>query len=107
GDPRAPARGASPSPGGPDAPAVLDFSSFGAIEMARITLIEVDAHGRSRRVEVFAGDRLRAAVVRLYERYAELLPAGPARERAAATARSAAPLVGPFDPDRHATAYAL
>ena len=37
------------------------------------------------RSEVFAADQLGAAVARLYERYAELLPEGPARERAAAT----------------------
>ena len=55
-----------------------------------IVLIEVDAHGRRRRAEFFAADRLGDAVARLYERYAELLPDGPARARAAATARSVA-----------------
>ena len=38
--------------------------------------------------------------MRLYERYAELLPDGPARIRAAATVRSIAGWVGPFDLDR-------
>src|SRR5262249_18720845 len=73
----------------------------GAHEILVINLIEVDAQGRRRRVEVFATDRLGDAVVRLYERYAELLPDGPERARAAATARSVAalPLVGPHDVD--------
>src|SRR5439155_671414 len=65
-------------------------------------LIEVEAQGRWRWAEIFAADRLGDAVVRLYERYADLLPDGPARDRAAATARSVAalPLVGAHDLDR-------
>src|SRR5262249_41615747 len=64
-----------------------------------IALIEVDANGRRRRSEHFAVDRLGDAVARLYARYAELLPDGPERARAAATARSsAAVLGGAFDP---------
>src|SRR5439155_15694505 len=47
----------------------------------------------------FAADRLGDAVARLYERDADLLPDGPARERAAATARSAAIGLGPVDLD--------
>src|SRR5262249_17390402 len=47
------------------------------------------------------------AVARLYERYAELLPDGPERARAAATARSVAVLPTPdrwaFAPDAEAT----
>jgi hypothetical protein len=42
----------------------------------------------------------------LYARHAELLPDGPARVRAAATARSIATLVGPIEPERYATAIA-
>jgi len=93
-------------PAGPDATAGLDFSDFGANEMAYFTLIDVDAHGLMQRGEFFAADRLGDGVRRLYERYAELLPAGPARERAAATARSVAPLLCSFDLDRWATAIA-
>src|SRR5262249_43332456 len=79
----------------------------GAYEKTQIVLVEVDPQGRNRRREVFATGQLGHAVVRLYERYAELLPDGPARARAAATARAAAALmVGPYDPDRHATACA-
>jgi class 3 adenylate cyclase len=78
----------------------------GAYEREEILLIEVDAQGQRQRSEVFAADRLIDAIVRLYGRYADLLPAGPARERAAATARSLAALLGPFDPERYATAYA-
>src|SRR5207253_313187 len=51
-------------------------------------------------------DHLGDAVARLYERYAELLPDGPARARAAATARSVAMLSGPPDPDRYAEIFA-
>src|SRR5262249_39332764 len=43
---------------------------------------------------------------RLYERYADLLPDGPERARAAATARSVAVVMGPIDPDCFATAFA-
>ena len=78
----------------------------GAYESEQIVLIEVDAQGRRRRAEVFAADRLGDAVARLYERYAELLPDGPERTRAAATARSVAAMLGPFDLDRYATAFA-
>jgi hypothetical protein len=78
----------------------------GAYEQERIHVTEVDAQGRRRREEFFAPDRLGDAVVRLYERYAELLPDGPARIRAAATARSASTMLGPFDLDRWATAIA-
>src|SRR5207247_1709862 len=65
-------------------------------------------HGRRQRSEVFAADRLGDAVARLYERYAELLPDGPVRVRAAATARAVAalPLAGARDLDREATAIA-
>src|SRR5439155_6352332 len=92
--------------GGGDATAVLDFSSFGAIEIAYIALIEVDAHERSRRIELFAGDRLGDAVVRLYERYADILPDGSARDRAATTARSVAAYLGRLDIDRMISAVA-
>ena len=78
----------------------------GAYESEQIALIEADAHGQRRRAEFFADDRLSDAVARLYERYADLLPDGPAREHAAATARSVAVLLGPVDPDRYAAALA-
>ena len=61
---------------------------FGAVQRDELVLVEVGADGRHRRIELFASDRLRDAILRLYERHAELLPEGPARERAAATARS-------------------
>ena len=56
--------------------------------------------------ESFAPDRLGDAVARVYERYAELLPEGPERTRAAARARSAATLIGGFEPDRWVAACA-
>ena len=72
----------------------------GPYESEQIILIEVDARGQRRRSEHFADDRLGAAVVRVYERYAELLPDGPARGRAAATADSAAAVLRPIESDR-------
>src|SRR5262249_1076605 len=69
-------------------------------------VVEVDADGRRRWGELFAADRLGDALVRLYERYAELQPAGPARARAAATARSVAAHMGSLDLDRMLSAAA-
>ena len=82
------------------------LGDLGASEGDSIVLVEVDARGAAPRTEIFAADRLGDAVARLYERYAELLPDGPERARAAATARSVAALLGPFDLDRYATALA-
>src|SRR5262249_54566755 len=56
----------------------------GPYEKTEIHLAEVDARGQMRWGEVFGIDHLGDAIVRLYERYAELLPDGPARARAAA-----------------------
>ncbi len=89
-----------------EASAALDFSDFGAIEITQFTLIDVDAHGLMQRGEFFAADRLADGIARLYGRYAELLPAGPARDRAAATARSVERLLCSFDLDRWAPAIA-
>src|SRR5262249_48830118 len=69
-------------------------------------LREVDTQGRLRRTDIFPTNRLLDAVARLYERYSELLPDGPERARAAATARVAAAVLGPFDLDRFATCFA-
>src|SRR5207247_10977256 len=55
----------------------------------------------------FAVDRLGDAIARLYERHADLLPDGPARARAAATARSIAAMMAPTeDFDRYNAAIA-
>src|SRR5262249_8498195 len=54
----------------------------GPFEREELAVIEVDATGRRRRIETFAPTRLADAVMRLYERYAELSPDGPARARA-------------------------
>ncbi|HXK25279.1 MAG TPA: nuclear transport factor 2 family protein [Myxococcota bacterium] len=80
---------------------------FGAVQRDELVLIEVDAHGEQRRIELFALDRLADAVVRLYARYAELQPEGPGRDRALATARVVAAMRtvergsidASFDPD--------
>src|SRR5206468_2972399 len=72
----------------------------GPYEIEELVIDEVDATGRQRHGESFTADHLGDAVVRLYQRYAELLPEGPGRQRAAATARTVAKLLGPFDFDR-------
>src|SRR5262245_28219137 len=72
----------------------------GPYEREDLILCDVDAQGRHRRSEIFAPDHLGDAVVRLYERYAELLPNGPARDHAAAIARSVAAIPGPAELDR-------
>jgi len=64
------------------------IASVGPVEVESIAIVEVDEHGLQRRGEHFADNRLGDAVDRLYARYAEQLPAGPARERAEATART-------------------
>src|SRR5262249_26968521 len=66
----------------------------------------VDGEGRHWQTEFFAPDRLGDAIARFYERHADLLPDGPARARAAATARSVAAMVGPFEVARWAPALA-
>src|SRR5262249_54349890 len=78
----------------------------GAFNAEEIQLLEVDVHGRLLRFEIFAENRLGDAVARLYERYADLLPDGPERARAAATARSVATLLGPHVPERWEAALA-
>jgi class 3 adenylate cyclase/tetratricopeptide (TPR) repeat protein/ketosteroid isomerase-like protein len=72
----------------------------GAFEIDQIALAEVDGQGRARHVELFAEDHLADAIVRLYERHAELLPAGLERERIATVARASATMLGPLDFDR-------
>ncbi len=78
----------------------------GAYANEAIQLFEVDASGRCRRAEVFATDHLGEAIARLYERYAELLPDGPERIRAEATAGTIAVWNGSIDPDRVAATTA-
>ena len=80
--------------------------SFGAVDLENLILREVDGTGRTNRSELFAVDHLGDAVARLYARYAELLPDGPARHRAATAARSLAAFAQQADPDRIATALA-
>jgi hypothetical protein len=80
------------------------MAGFGLSEFHELSLLEVDAEGRWLRSEIFAADRLADGIVRLYERYAELLPEGEERTRAGATARSLAALFGPVDLERWAPA---
>jgi class 3 adenylate cyclase len=76
------------------------LKGFGPTEVHELSLVETDAHGRFLHAELFAPDRLGDAIVRLYERWAEQLPEGPARRRAAAIARGLRVQHGPIDPDR-------
>ncbi len=72
-----------------------------AWEREEPSLFEVDERGRIRRLEIFAADRLSDAIARLYARHAELLPGGPARTRAEATARVVAAFLGAADLDAY------
>jgi class 3 adenylate cyclase/tetratricopeptide (TPR) repeat protein len=78
----------------------------GPYERIELVLTEVADGGRAVRVEMFAVGHFGGAIVRLYERYAELLPEGPERTRAAGVARSIRVYDGPVDPDHLATALA-
>src|SRR4029453_17032976 len=83
------------------------LGEFGVTEFDEVSLLEADDRGRFLRSEIFAPDRLGDAIARLYELYAELLPDGPERNRAAATARSVATMLrGSFDPVRYASRMA-
>src|SRR5262249_49791330 len=77
---------------------------IGAYEYERIFVVETDSTGRRSRVEGFHAHRLSDAVARLYAWHADLLPDGPARARAPATARSVVALLDPFNIDRIAGA---
>src|SRR5262249_41032414 len=76
-----------------------------AYDKEELLVIEADASERRRWAESFAADRLGDAIVRLYERYAEGLPSGPARDRATATAHAVGATHGPLDIDRHAAVW--
>jgi hypothetical protein len=78
----------------------------GAFELEEIVVMECDAQRRISRAENLAADHLGDAVVRLYQRYAELLPEGPERERAAASARLVASWNGELGPGATAAAMA-
>jgi hypothetical protein len=79
---------------------------IGPLEVEKVMLLEVDEHGRRRRNEWFAPEHLADAIACLYERHAELLPEGPGRTRAEATARSVAFYKGPLTLERYAAIYA-
>src|SRR5262249_21457819 len=78
----------------------------GPFEGEWLRLFDVDVEGRRHHGEWFTTDRLGDAIVRLYERYAERLPDGPERVRAAATAHSVAAGVEPKDYPRWPEALA-
>jgi tetratricopeptide (TPR) repeat protein len=71
-------------------PALDDADDY---ELDHWLVLEVDAAQRMMHAELFAHDRLRDALICLYERHAEHLPAGRDRERAATTARCVAGLL--------------
>ncbi len=67
---------------------------IGAVDREEYVIIEADAAGRLTRLEQnFAPDHLADAVARLYQRHADLLPVGPEKTRAAATARTVAAML--------------
>src|SRR5262249_52087217 len=70
-----------------DSPGQSIEALTGPFEGDTVVLFEVDEREQTERSEVFANDHPGAAIARLYERYAERLPAGAAANRAAATAR--------------------
>lgn len=82
------------------------LAAVGPVEVSEVVIFEVDERGRARRVDMFPVEKLGDALVRLYERHAELLPEGPERERAAATARTVAVWNGSIDVDRVAATTA-
>jgi tetratricopeptide (TPR) repeat protein len=78
----------------------------GAANMDSLAVLETDSRGLRARTEFFALDRLGDAIARLYERYAESLPDGPERTRAAGAPRWLATIGQPVDLERFAAAYA-
>jgi hypothetical protein len=78
-----------------------------AYRIEELCVVEADRQARCVWADLFAVDRLGDAIVRLYERHAEMLAEGPARTRAAAIARSVAIALGPPDPDLLRPALAL
>jgi hypothetical protein len=85
---------------------VRDAMDVGPFESEILVVVEVDRHGRCRRSEWFAPDRLDAAIARIYERYAELVRGGPERARAATIARAVSRWVGPFELEAAASVLA-
>ena len=67
--------------------------STGAFEIELAVVIEADAEGRALRGEIFAAERLAEAVARIYQRLAELEPAGAMRDAAATRARCVAAIL--------------
>ena len=79
----------------------FDVAEF---EMDHVGLQETGEDGRLRLSEVFAPERLSDAILRLYERHAEILPDGPERDRAERTAKTVRAVLTPFDLDTLAPA---
>src|SRR5262249_36494684 len=74
-------------------------AEVGPTETEDLLVVDVDASGRLARADNFAVDHLGDAIARLYERFAEMLPDGAERKRAAAIARSVGVIVHEI-PDR-------
>ncbi len=83
-----------------------DVGPFGETRRDELVLVEAGAGGRQERVEIFAPGRLGDALVRLYQRHAELLSAGPERARCETVARTVAALAGLPDVERLAAVLA-
>jgi class 3 adenylate cyclase/ketosteroid isomerase-like protein len=75
------------------------LGDWGETDLATIHLAHVSPTGLVTRAEDFPIEELTAAVIRMYEMHADTLPAGEARDRATAVARSIALRFGTPDPD--------
>jgi len=83
------------------------LAAVGPVEVSEVNIFEVDERARARRIDLFPPEKLGAAVARLYQRHAELLPEGPERARAAATAASFAVFQdADYDPEQVVCALA-
>ncbi len=82
-----------------------DLADFGRLELEELVVIEADRSGKCRRMDLYAADKLRDAVVRLYQAYAEGIPDGPQRERAMRTARALQVFSFPFAPEEIDVAF--
>ena len=79
---------------------------FGASIVEPIVVVETDAAGARPRIDIFADDRLADAIVRLYERHADLLDEGPMRHSAAARARTVTAILTAMSIDTVASTFA-
>jgi ketosteroid isomerase-like protein len=76
------------------------MADFGRAELDEIVVVEADAFGKCRRMDLYAPEKLGDGIVRLYEGYAAGLPQGAARTRSSGIAASMMTYNGAIDLDR-------